>query len=96
MKHIILIFSLLVIFTPASSFAASQKSGGDEFRETAKEYDIQAKKSHENGEKEKAQAYARMAEIKREAATLADQGKWSEINWTEYFLLLKSITYAGS
>jgi len=58
--------------------------GGDDFRETAMNYENRAKKYDEKGMSDIASIYTRMAEIKRHAGNLADQGKWDDIDWSEY------------
>ena len=35
--------------------------------------------------------YERMAEIKRHAASLADKGRWDDIDWSEYEKLDKEL-----
>ena len=58
--------------------------GGDEFRMTAIKYDKKSKMFSEKGMPEVARLYNRQAEIKRKAADMGDQGRWNEIDWTEY------------
>ncbi len=74
--------------------AAGEKAPGDEFRETALDYERQAYdaigqaiQSHP----EEAGRYLQlavihrwMADIKRQAAVLADQDRWDEMVWDEY------------
>ena len=38
----------------------------------------------DDGNNRTAAIYERLAEIKYEAAALADEGRWDEISWTEY------------
>lgn len=57
---------------------------GADFRKTAEEYTELSEHFREKGKTELADDYARMAEIKTEAAELGDQGKWDDIDWTEY------------
>lgn len=82
MKYIMLGFLMVVL--SGSVFAKSVPKGGDEFRETAKEYAIKANEADAAGDFEKSKIYARLSTIKEEAAQLADKGRWSEIEWTEY------------
>lgn len=70
---------------------------GDEFRNTANDYEDNALKAvdeatHARGKSvtrylEIASIYREMAGIKRNAARLADQGKWDEIDWGRYLEL---------
>ena len=39
----------------------------------------------------KAYGLNRLAEIKRHAAKLADEGRWDDIDWTEYYELNEKI-----
>ncbi len=45
-----------------------------------------------SGNSENAAIYTRLSEIKEEAAKLADEGKWSEIDWSEYHELNGKLT----
>ena len=78
-------FILTLVFT-TSAFAEDydEGHGGDDFRETAMNYESRAKKYDEKGMSDIASIYTRMAEIKRHAGNLADQGKWDDIDWSEY------------
>ncbi|MEM7541839.1 MAG: hypothetical protein AAF384_09645 [Pseudomonadota bacterium] len=70
---------------------------GHGFRQAAVQYDEQAKMMIEKaayaGDGESAQLlkigaiYQEMAAIKRNAAKLAEQERWNEINWTRYEVL---------
>ena len=75
---------LLLIFFNAQVLAEGSGKGGDEFRQTAKKYDMKSQKYQNKGMSDVAALYARQAEIKREAARLGDQGRWNEIDWSEY------------
>ena len=75
---------LLIISFNAQVMAEGSGKGGDEFRQTAKKYDMKSEKYRKKGMSEVARLYARQAEIKREAARLGDQGRWNEIDWNEY------------
>jgi len=66
--------------------------GGDGFRETAMNYENRAKKYEEKGFSDIASIYTRMAEIKRHAGSLADQGRWDDIDWSEYEELDEKLT----
>ena len=46
--------------------------------------DNRAKKYDEKGMSDIATIYIRMADIKRQAGSLADQGRWDDIDWSEY------------
>ena len=46
--------------------------------------DNRAKKYDEKGMSDIATIYIRMADIKRQAGRLADQGRWDDIDWSEY------------
>jgi hypothetical protein len=63
---------------------AGGEANGDGFRETAQEYEELADESLDNGDSGTAAIYNRLAEIKYEAAALADEGRWDDIDWTEY------------
>ncbi len=87
MKKTLCRLLMLGLFTAANVQAEGDHNGGDEFRNTAVEYDRQAAKYREKGHPPVAKIYDRMAEIKRHAAELADQGKWDDIDWSEYHRL---------
>ena len=90
MKKILatLLISSCFIFTAQAKGAA----GGNGFRKAAVKYDVQAKNALRQGQRQIHQAYKRMADIKRNAAKLADQNKWNDIDWTEYHMLEKKIS----
>lgn len=64
--------------------AEGNSAGGDDFRQTAMEYEEKAEAMRDDDNSEVAAIYDRLAEIKYEAADLADEGRWDEIDWTEY------------
>ena len=66
------------------SFAEGDSNGGDGFRDTAYKYQEKAKKYDESRKHHIAGLYQRMAEIKLDAASKADQGNWDDIDWSEY------------
>ncbi len=68
----------------APLLAEVDSNGGDDFRQTAMEYEVQAQKIRDEGDNALADIYDRLADIKYEAAELADEGRWDEIDWTEY------------
>lgn len=74
--------------------AKGNTQGGDDFRQTAIEYETEAGKFRNKGYHELAAFYARLAEIKRHAAKLADEGRWDDIDWTEYYELNEKIEKA--
>lgn len=82
----------LFIMAPFTANAEGAGKGGDDFRETAKEYRIKATQAASAGQSENATIYTRLAEIKEQAARLADQGKWSQIDWSEYHALNAQLT----
>lgn len=82
MKHLIL--GLLIAVLSGSVFAKSVPKGGDEFRETAQEFALKSDEARAAGDFEKSKIYAKLSAIKEEAAQLADKGRWSDIDWTEY------------
>ncbi len=77
---------ILTLVLTTSSFAEDDDEGhgGDNFRDTAMNYENRARKYDEKGMSDIASIYSRMAEIKRHAGNLADQGKWDDIDWSEY------------
>lgn len=79
----VLTFVLAVLLSGAV-FADGKSRGGDEFRATAKKYDEKAAMYGDKGMSEVSELYVRQAEIKREAAGLADEGRWGDIDWSEY------------
>jgi len=79
------LISLFLSFALCSlTFAEGKSNGGDDFRKTATEYQQKAKKYGDKGNSEVAALYQRMAEIKLDAASKADKGKWDDIDWSEY------------
>lgn len=74
----------LVLTTTGFAEDNDEDLGGDDFRKTAMDYENRSNKYEDKGMSDIASIYARMAEIKRHAGTLADQGKWDEIDWSEY------------
>lgn len=62
---------------------------GDGFIKTAKQYQEKSNASREAGDAEKAFIYAKLAEIKMEAATAANEGKGYD--WTHYHELVKQL-----
>jgi hypothetical protein len=74
----------LVLTAPGFAEDNDDGHGGDDFRKTAMDYENRASKYEEKGMSDIASIYTRMAEIKRHAGTLADQGKWDDIDWSEY------------
>ena len=83
---VILTGFILTLVLTTSGFAEDKidSSGGDDFRKTAMEYENRASKYEQKGMSDIAGIYNRMAEIKRHAGALADQGKWDKIDWSEY------------
>ncbi|NKB38542.1 MAG: hypothetical protein GKR93_15510 [Gammaproteobacteria bacterium] len=85
MKNIFQIFLLIMVFSFNSQvFAEGKGKGGDEFRKTAESYEKKSEKYRAKGMSEVAALYSRQAEIKREAAAMGDEGRWGEIDWSEY------------
>lgn len=83
---------LLITILPFGVIAETSGKGGDDFRHTAKEYKVKASKAMSSGHSENAAIYTRLSEIKEEAAKLADEGKWSDIDWSEYYKLNGALT----
>lgn len=91
-RFLVMSVSLLISIT----VHAGQISGmpGDEFRKTAMDYEDNAAKAvkeatHAQGENirrylEVSSVYREMAAIKRNAASLGDQGRWDDISWDRY------------
>ena len=82
---------LLLCSVSVFAEASKKKKGGDEFRATAEKYEIKAKHCLEKGEAECSKILFRMAAIKKNAAQLADEGKWDDISWDEYYALQKKL-----
>lgn len=75
----------LLTFAIFSAFSiAGEYNAGDQFRNTAVEYEQKASIADQKGEKRKADIYRQLAEIKRHAGQLADEGRWGEISWDRY------------
>jgi hypothetical protein len=85
-RSVLLSGFILTLVLTSTGFAEDydEGDGGDGFRETAMEYEDRAKKYEEKGMSDIAIIYTRMAEIKRHAGSLADQGQWDDIDWSEY------------
>jgi len=92
MKLLTLIAALTTLSLSAVTFAEANNNRGDDFRLTAYEYELKAKHATNNGDNSAARILSRLAAIKREAANLADAGKWSEIDWTEYHQLNQQLS----
>ena len=76
---------LIIVFSfNTQLFAEGSGKGGDDFRKTAASYEEKSEKYRAKGMTEVANLYSRQAEIKREAAAMGDEGRWDEINWSEY------------
>jgi hypothetical protein len=89
MKHLLII---LILCLSTSLMAEGKKGkGGDDFRAAAVEYETKAKASLDKGNAEESKIYFRLAAIKKNAAKLADEGKWGDINWDEYKELTKKL-----
>ncbi len=78
--------ALIMIFS-TTAMAKGDTNGGDDFRQTAIEYDTKASKFRNKGYHDVARLYDRLAAIKRNAAKLADEGRWDDLDWTEYYKL---------
>lgn len=87
-----LIFGLLISIFSGYSLATGVPKGGDEFRETAQEYAMKSNEARAAGDFETSKVYARLSTIKEEAAELADKGRWSDIDWTEYNTLKAALS----
>ena len=85
-RSVLLSGFILTLLLTTTGFAEDYDKGhgGDGFRETAMNYENRAKKYNEKGFSDIASIYTRMAEIKRHAGSLADQGRWDDIDWSEY------------
>ena len=86
MKNVIhaLLFAVSIVVSCVCLADESASSAGDEFRATALAFEKKAKLFKGNARSGISAIYSRQAEIKRNAATLADQGRWDEIDWSEY------------
>ena len=87
----ILSLTVLLLVSSPLTFADDDTHGGDEFRKTAMEYDEKSEIFRTKGKMDIAKAYDRLAAIKRHAGTLADQGRWDDIDWSEYHQINASI-----
>lgn len=76
--------ALLALLLAGNALAEDDAGGGDAFRKAAAEYEAKAEYYADEELYEISERYARMAEIKAEAADLADDGFWEEIDWSEY------------
>ena len=86
MKLRVLAISLaLIMIFSTTAMAKGDTHGGDDFRQTAKECDTEASKFRNKGYHELASLYDCLAAIKRNAAKLADEGRWDDLDWTEYY-----------
>jgi hypothetical protein len=85
-RSVLLSGFILTLLLSTTGFAEDNDEGhgGDGFREAAINYEYRAKKYDEKGMSDIATIYTRMAEIKRQAGSLADQGRWDDIDWSEY------------
>lgn len=92
MKLLISLFFSLALCN--LSFAEGKFNDGDDFRNTAAEYQAKAKNYGDKGNYEVAAHYQRLAEIKLAAAEKADQGKWNDIDWSEYEEINKKLSAA--
>jgi hypothetical protein len=93
-RSVLLSGFILTLLLTTTGFAEDYDKGhgGDGFRDTAMNYENRAKKYNEKGFSDIAAIYTRMAEIKRHAGSLADQGRWDDIDWSEYEELDKKLT----
>ncbi|RKZ70600.1 MAG: hypothetical protein DRQ48_06080 [Gammaproteobacteria bacterium] len=93
-RSVLLSGFILTLLLTTTGFAEDYDKGhgGDGFRETAMNYENRAKKYEEKGFSDIAYIYTRMAEIKRHAGNLADQGRWDDIDWSEYEELDEKLT----
>ena len=90
MKTILLSLALAIL--PFTVVAETKSNGGTAFRNAAQEYASKASAASSRGQTSEANIYSRLAEIKGEAAKLADQGKWSDIDWSEYHQLTAQLS----
>ena len=86
---------LLVLLTAIawSPTGCADAPAGDDFRSAAVQYEQRALEAivdaasddeHAGRYLQLALAFRQMADIKRRAAALADEGRWNEIDWDEY------------
>lgn len=81
----------LCFFMPKIAFADAESAGGNDFRQAAREYLALADDFDSKGDFKTAGIYRKMASIKNYAASLADQGKWEDIDWGEYHALSEQL-----
>lgn len=91
---------LLGLFLAGPAWTVPDGKAGDEFRQAAEEYEDNYEKAikqaaHAEGQAigrylELARTYKEMARIKKNAANLADEGKWDDIHWGRYRELEKT------
>ena len=81
----------LAILSMSGAVFAGDVANGDEFRQGAEDYQARATLARSEGQEEEAAMYDRLAEIKLDAASLADEGRWDEIDWTEYYELTEEL-----
>ena len=90
MKLLLSLVLSLSLFSVA--IAEGKSNGGDDFRKAAAEYQEKASKYASKEQYEKAAMYKRLSEIKLDAAAKADEGKWDDIDWSEYHEINKKIS----
>ncbi len=91
MRYLVSLSLMMLSLALVQPAIAKDAANGDEFRATAVEYDQMADKMRAKGHDDIARSYEKLAKIKRNAGKLADQGKWDEISWDEYFAISKDI-----
>ena len=84
LKQFAIVGFALLATASSGAIAGEEVNGGDDFRQAAMEYREDAEFARESGMTEDAAIYDRLADIKLEAAELADEGRWDEIDWSEY------------
>ena len=75
---------IAILSVGSPTIAGGANPGGSEFAQAAIEYREKALSASDAGNVEAAEIYNRLAEIKDGAARLADEGRWDEIDWSEY------------
>lgn len=87
------ILLMILIMSMSTLLMAENKKGkgGDDFRAAGVAYEQKAKVSLDKGNAEASKIYYRLAAIKKNAAKLADEGKWDAISWDEYHELTKKL-----
>ena len=83
---------VLTLLGGSIAFAEGADPGGAEFVQAAIEYREQAEVARETGNEDAATIYDRLAEIKDTADQLANEGRWDEIDWTEYHALTADLS----